>query len=127
MSRIPNATLDAGLDAMLVPGTVYYLALFTTDPGTSGASGEVSGGSYARQAITFGSASGGSKASSGTDAAQSFTGMPAESGGIPYFGVFDMATGGTYEAGGTTSGLSGAISVGATIDFASGAVAYTSS
>jgi hypothetical protein len=37
-----------------------YGALFTADPGTTGtATGEVSGGSYARQTITWGSASAG--------------------------------------------------------------------
>ena len=73
------------LDAGFVPSTTYYLALFTTDPSTTGASGEVTGGSYARQAIDFGSASSGSQASTN---AQNFTGMPAESGGVPYFGLF---------------------------------------
>jgi hypothetical protein len=104
---------------MFVPSTTYYLALFTSDPSTTGASGEVTGGSYARQSIAFGSASSGSQAST---TAQSFTGMPAESGGAPYFGLFTASTGGTYLGGGTTTGLSGAISVGSTVSFAIGAV-----
>jgi hypothetical protein len=83
---------------------------------------EITGGSYARQAITFGTPSGGSQASAGTDAAQSFTGMPLESSGCPYFGIWSASTGPTYEAGGTTTGLSGSIPAGATVSFASGAV-----
>jgi hypothetical protein len=107
--------------APCVPTTVYYLSLHTGSPGTTGAN-EISGGSYIRQAITFGSASAGSQSSSGTDASQSFTGMPAEAGGAPYFGIWTASTSGTYLAGGTTSGLSGAISSGSTITFASGGV-----
>lgn len=113
-----NAMLTA---APCVPSTTYYLSLHTATPGTTGAS-EVTGGSYARQAITFASPSGGSQASS---SAQSFTSMPAEAGGTPYFGIWSAATSGTYECGGSTSGLSGAISAGATITFASGAITLT--
>jgi len=119
MSRLSTTAENAGIAAIAVPSTTYYLALFTSDPGTTGASGEVSGGSYARQAITFSAASGGSESSTN---AQTFTSMPAEAGGIPYFGVFSAATGGTYEFGGTTSGLSSAISAGSTVTFAIGGV-----
>lgn len=118
MARLPSAQENTGLNAMFVPSTTYYLALFTTDPGTTGASGEVTGGSYARQAIAFGSASAGSQASTN---AQNFTGMPVEASGVPYFGLFTLASGGTYLGGGTTSGLSGAISAGSTVAFAIGA------
>ena len=119
MARLPAAKENAGLNAMFVPSTTYYLALFTTDPGTTGASGEVTGGSYARQSIAFGSASAGSQASTST---QTFTSMPVEAGGVPYFGLFTASTSGTYLGGGTTTGLSGAISAGSTVTFATGAV-----
>lgn len=120
MADLPAASANTMLTAApCVPTTVYNLSLHTATPGTTGAS-EVTGGSYARQPITFGTPSSGSQASAGVDAAQSFTGMPAEAGGTPFFGVW--TTGGTYIGGGTTSGLSGAISVGATINFASGAI-----
>ena len=100
-----------------------YVALFTTDPGTSGASGEVSGGSYARQSGTFGLPSAGVATSTN---AQNFTNMPAESGGCPYFFCFATATGTTYPlGGGTTSGLSGAISAGSTVAVAIGGVTFT--
>jgi len=119
VARLPAAQENAGLNAMFVPSTTYYLALFTSDPSTTGASGEVTGGSYARQAIAFGSASAGSQASTN---AQTFTNMPVEAGGVPYFGLFTSASSGTFLGGGTTSGLSGAISAGSTISFAIGAV-----
>lgn len=119
MSRLSTTSENAAIAAVLVPSTTYYLALFTSDPGTTGASGEVSGGSYARQAIAFGSASGGSESSTNS---QSFTSMPAEGSGVPYFGIFSASSGGTYICGGTTTGLSGAISAGSTITFATASV-----
>ena len=123
MARLPAAQENAALDAMFVTSTTYYLALNTTDPGTTGA-GEVTGGSYARQAITFAAASGGSKASS---SGQTFTGMPAEAGGIPYASLWTAATAGTFLGGLTTTGLSGAVSAGSTITVASGATTWTQS
>ena len=119
MARLPAAQENAGLNAMFVPSTTYYLALFTSDPGTTGASGEVTGGSYARQSIAFGSATSGSQAST---TAQNFTLMPIEASGVPYFGIFSAVSGGTYLGGGTTSGLSGSIPAGSTVAFAIGAV-----
>jgi hypothetical protein len=102
-----------------------FLALFATDPGTSGASGEVTGGSYARQTITFGLPASGVVTS--TDA-QNFTSMPAEAGGCPYFFIFAAVSGTTYPiGGGTTSGLSGAISAGSTVAVAIGGVTFTAS
>ena len=119
MARLPAAQENTMLNAGFVPSTTYYLALFTSDPSTTGASGEVTGGSYARQAIAFGSASAGSQASTN---AQTFTNMPVEAGGVPYFGLFTASTSGTYLGGGTTSGLSGAISAGSTVTFSIGSV-----
>ena len=122
MADLTTANANAMLTAApCVPTTVYYLSLHSGSPGTTGAN-EITGGSYARQAITFGTPSGGSQASSGADATQSFAGMPIEAGGCPYFGVWALVSGGTFEAGGTTTGLSGSIPAGATVTFASGAV-----
>ena len=126
MALLPNAQIAAGLDAQFVATTVYYLSLHTATPGTTGAS-EVTGGSYIRQAITFGATSGATKISSGADAAQSFTGMPIETGGCPYAGIWTASTSGTYLGGLTTSGLSGAISAGSTISVAAGATVWTGS
>lgn len=124
MARLPVATIDAGLDAQFVTATVYYLSFNQTDPGTTGA-GELSG--ITREPITFVAASGGTKISGGTDGAQTFTGVPASAGGLPYYSIWSTLTGGTYEGGGTTTGLSGAISVGATIQVAAGGTVWTGS
>jgi len=124
MANLPAAQENVALDAMFVPATVYYLSLHTATPGTTGAS-EVTGGSYARQAITFIAASGGVKSSGGVDAVQSFSGMPVEAGGVPYFGVWTAATSGTYLGGGSTTGLSSALTAGSTVAFTSGQVQLT--
>ena len=119
MARLTTAQADTMLAAAFPSATTFYLALFTTDPGTTGASGEVTGGSYARQAIVFGTPASGSTSS--TDA-QTFTNLPAEAGGIGYFGIFSAATAGTYGGGGTVSGLSGSLPAGITVTFAIGGV-----
>lgn len=118
MARLTNASELAAVEAVLVPGTTYYLALYTADPGTSGTTGEVTGGSYARQAIVF-AATGGNEV--WNNAAINFTGMPAEGSGTPYFGVWTTLTAGTYVCGGSTN-LSSAISAGATVAIASNAL-----
>jgi hypothetical protein len=64
-----------------------YAALFTADPGTSGsANNEVSGGSYTRPALNWGTASNGSVTSSAT----SFN-VPTNTT-VTYFGVTASGT-----------------------------------
>ena len=66
-----------------------YLALYTSDPTVADTGTEVTGGSYARQLLSFAAESGGS-ASSNT--AENFTNMPAST--VSYWGLRDAATGG---------------------------------
>ncbi len=117
MSDLPATSADTALDAVLVPATTYYLSLHTADPSTTGAS-EVTGGSYARQPITFAAASAGAKAS--TDA-QTFSGMPAEAGNL-WAGIWSAATAGTFIWGAPTAAVTGPVAAGASVDFAVGAV-----
>ena len=124
MARLSTTDADTMLNASVVAATTYYLALFTTDPGTTGASGEVTGGSYARQAITFGTAAAG--AVSSTDS-QLFSSLPAEAGGIGYFAIFTLVTGGAYKWGGTVAGLSGSLPAGINVSFATGGITATQS
>lgn len=122
MARLSPTYANTGLDAILVPSTSYNLALFTTDPGTTGSGTEFSTGGYARQTIQFASASAGSKAS---NTAQTFTNIQQGSFNAPvYFGIF--TTGGTYIAGGQCNGGANvAISPGSTISVASGAITFS--
>ena len=72
----------------------YYLALFTDDPGETGSTdNEVSTSStgYARQAVTFASASDGSMA---TSAAIEFSTATGDWGTVTHWGLCDAATGG---------------------------------
>jgi hypothetical protein len=80
------------------PATPWTVALITTaTPGTDSATGtEVTGGSYARTAVTFGAASAGAIANS---ADVVFTNMPAVTVG----GVAIFENGGTRIAYGTLS------------------------
>ncbi len=64
---LENELLDHALrNATWTPPATVYLALYTTAPGESTSGTEVTGGSYARQTITFGAASGGQVQNSGT-------------------------------------------------------------
>lgn len=83
-----NRLLDASLGtaAFTAPTGPMKLALETVT-GTNVAAGtEVVGGSYARQTVTFGTASGGSATNSNTI---SFTGMPTAT--VTGIGIYDSA------------------------------------
>jgi hypothetical protein len=70
------------------PATVY-LALYTSDPTDADTGTEVSGGSYARQAITFGAPSNGVSTNS---AAIEFPQATGTWGTITYVGIRDALT-----------------------------------
>ena len=118
MALLSVSAENTAISAVFVPSTTYYLSLHSATPGQNGAS-EITGGSYARQALTFGAASGGSEASTNS---QTFTNLPAEASGIPYFGIWSAATGGTYIGGGSTTGLTGSLPAGISVNFSTGAV-----
>ncbi|SEO63708.1 hypothetical protein [Nitrosovibrio sp. Nv6] len=103
-----NKVVDALLrgQALSAPAT-YYVALFTVDPTDANVGVEVSGGSYARVAITSslanwaGTQSAGSTvASSGTSGTTSnnnaiqFPAPTADWGSITHWGLFDAAAAG---------------------------------
>jgi hypothetical protein len=122
MARLPAATANTMLAAAFPTATNLWLAMFTADPGTTGATGEMNGGGYIRQLINMAAPSGGTVISGGANPVQIFTNIPVAASGIPYFAVFTAQSGGNYEFGGTTSGLSGSIPAGATVQFAAGQV-----
>ena len=118
LTYLPAAQANAALVAMIADSTTFYLSLHTSSPSNTGAN-EASGGSYARQSITFGSASSGVKTST---SAQNFTSMSSCT--VGYFGVWSLVTSGTYELGGAT-GSSLTVPSGATVAAAIGAVTLT--
>lgn len=74
--------------------TAWYIGLFTAAPGEAGGGTEVSGGSYAREAVTF-TVSGDTASNS---ANIEFTAATASWGTITHIAVFDASSGGTQIA-----------------------------
>jgi hypothetical protein len=81
---LENEVLDTYFDGA-------YLALFTVAPTDAGGGTEVTGGGYARQAITFGAASGGARTNT---SAVAFTASGANFGDVVAVAVFDASTSG---------------------------------
>jgi hypothetical protein len=87
-----NKILDHMLRAQsFTPPTTVYVALYTVAPTDAGGGTEVSGGSYARQPVTFSAASGGSITNS---ADITFPQATADWGTIVAVGLFDASTAG---------------------------------
>lgn len=91
---LENKLLDHVLTATsyTAPGT-RYLGLYTASTGleSNSPSAEVSGGSYARQAVTFAAASSGTSA---TNATVTFPAATANWGTITHVAVLDASTSG---------------------------------
>jgi hypothetical protein len=96
MSEMSNYLETALVNATLrntsytSPATVYA-ALFTTDPTDAGSGTEVSGGAYARTAITFGSPSNGVTTNS---ADVTFPTCTVAWGTVTHMGIYDASTSG---------------------------------
>jgi hypothetical protein len=112
-----NKILDALFNNTALAITMPYISLHTADPGTTGAS-EVTGGSYARQAASFGAASGKALA---TDAAVEFGPMPACT--VTHYGVWD-ALAGAFVLGGPLT-ASKVINSGDTFRFPTSQMTFT--
>jgi hypothetical protein len=96
MAEFSNYLEDKIIDHMLrnqafTPPSTLYLALYTDDPTDADTGTEVSGGSYARQAVTLSAASGGASSNS---ADITFPQATADWGTITHVGIRDAATGG---------------------------------
>lgn len=76
--------------------TAWYVGLFTSDPTDAGTGTEVSGGSYARTAVTM-TVSGDTASNSG---AVEFAAATASWGTVTHLAVFDASTGGNIIAHG---------------------------
>lgn len=89
---LENALINATLrnTSYTSPSTVY-LALYTDDPTDADTGTEVSGGSYARQSITFGAPSNGTSTNS---AAIEFPAATGNWGTITHVGIRDASTSG---------------------------------
>ena len=119
---LENALVNATLrnTTFTSPATVYT-GLFTTDPLDDGSGTEVSGGSYAREASTFGAPSNGSTSNS---ADIQFNQATANWGTITHFGIFDALTGGNLLYHGILTS-SKTIETGDVFKFATGSLVVT--
>lgn len=89
---LENKLLDHVLrNTTYTPPATVYAALYTAAPSDSGGGTEVSGGSYARKAITFGAAASGSISNS---AIVDFGTASADWGTVTHAGILDASSGG---------------------------------
>ena len=89
---LENALINATLRATTYTSVAtVYVSLWTSDPTDAGSGTEVSGGSYARTAVTFGAPSNGASLNS---ADVTFPTATASWGVVGWIGINDAATGG---------------------------------
>ena len=96
MAEMSNFLEDALINATLRATTytsvaTVYVSLWTSDPTDAGSGTEVSGGSYARTAVTFGAPSNGVTTN---DADVTFPTATASWGVVGWIGINDAATSG---------------------------------
>lgn len=123
---LENKVLDHFLGTASTASQTVYLALHIGDPtdtGTGG-TGEISTAAtgYARQAVSFNSASGGS--TTGPTSAKEFTANGSDWGTITHFALYDASTGGNmlYYGALTEDKL---IEDGDTLRFSTGSITIT--
>ena len=91
-NHLENALINAVLrNTSYTSPTTTYLALYTSDPTDADTGTEISGGSYTRQAITFGAPANGTSTNS---AAVEFPQATADWGIISHVGIRDAVTSG---------------------------------
>jgi hypothetical protein len=91
-NHLENALINAVLrNTSYTSPTTTYLALYTSDPTDADTGTEITGGSYVRQAITFGAPANGTSTNS---AAVEFPQATADWGVITYVGIRDAVTSG---------------------------------
>lgn len=89
---LENALINATLrNTTYTSASTVYVALYTTDPTDANTGTEVSGGSYARTAVTFGAPSNGVATN---NAAVIFPTATASWGTITHIGIMDASTSG---------------------------------
>jgi len=89
---LENALINATLrNTSYTSPAIVYVGLYTSDPTDAGSGTEVSGGSYARTAVTFGAPSNGVSTNS---AAVEFPQATGSWGTVAYIGLLDASTSG---------------------------------
>lgn len=89
---LENAIINAVLrNTSYTSPTTVYVGLYTSDPGEGNTGTEVSGGSYARTAVTFGAPSNGVSTNS---ASVTFPTATGTWGTVTHIGILDASTSG---------------------------------
>ncbi len=89
---LENALINATLrNTSYTSPTTVYVGLYTSDPGEGNTGTEVSGGSYARTAVTFGAPSNGVSTNS---ASVTFPTATGTWGTVTHIGILDASTSG---------------------------------
>lgn len=89
---LENALINAVLrNTSYTSPSVVYVGLYTSDPTDANTGTEVSGGSYARKAVTFGAPSNGASSNS---ALIEFNQATGNWGTVTHMGILDASTGG---------------------------------
>lgn len=89
---LENALINATLrNTTFTSPTTVYVGLYTSDPGEGNTGTEVSGGSYARVAVTFGAPSNGVSTNS---ASVTFPTATGTWGTVSHIGILDALTSG---------------------------------
>lgn len=89
---LENALINATLrNTSYTSPAAVYVGLYTDDPGEGNTGTEVSGGSYARTAVTFGAPSNGVSTNSG---AVTFPTATGTWGTVTHIGILDASTSG---------------------------------
>lgn len=115
MSQFPsNVLITEALN--LIKNDTPYMALYTTNPTAADTGTEVTGGGYSRQAITFGSITGGSMSNT---VAVTFASLPNAT--VTHFGIRDASTSGDLKTYGALN-ASGAVIAGDQITFPIGSI-----
>lgn len=103
MPLFPSNSMTSSIADLFKEGTPY-LALYTSNPTAADTGTEVSGGSYVRRPITFGSLSGGAISNT---VAISFSGLPTAT--ITHYGIRSAASGGTLRAFGPLNSVAATV------------------
>lgn len=119
---LENAVLDHVLGTSALTSPSAYLSLYTSDPGETDSGTELSGNGYARLAVSFGNASGGS--ATGPTTAKEFTASGASWGTVTHFGIHDALTAGNLLYYGALT-ASKTIADGDTLRFAANSITVT--
>lgn len=88
---LENALINVTLRNTAFTAVSPFVALFTSDPTDAGTGTQVSGGSYARTAVTFGAPSNGVTTNS---ADVIFPTATSSWGTVTHIGIYDASTGG---------------------------------